>query len=527
MNNTLLEINKLLNSGQYYKALNLTNSILPKNPQNKTLIKFLAQIYFKLEDYYKAIDTLNSNYDNNKSDFDFNNNLGFYLIHVEKFQEALYYIDIAKKIKEDAPTPYQNEGECYIYLKNFNLAEKSIEQSISLYEEKNYQLQEYYSVLILRIQIFLAKNDRQGAIKFIKNYLNKNIIPELVLQLSEIDSSQITDDIINQINDKLNQIVYSSVMAKFYEVVPFYFALANYYENKKDHQKAEANYLQGNNEIFNIQRYNVIKNQKKIIEIIDVFKKNQNFNPPENENYQKQIFIVGMPRSGTSLLESIITANDYVFAAGELRSFDLLYDKYIANGDFDIEGSFNRIGKEYNAITNSMKGDYPAIVDKMPGNYHFMGFILKCLPGARVILLKRNLWDIAISLFKQRYASNIPYASSFFNIGVYMANFEAITSYWMKNKAISEKVLVVEYEELVSKSDQVTQEVYDYCKIHSSYNPDIREKHFAKTASINQVGKQINTSSIMKRDFISQKNEFLEAYESQKEFWKSKGIEIK
>ena len=61
-----------------------------------------------------------------------------------------------------------------------------------------------------------------------------------------------------------------------------------------------------------------------------------------------------MPRSGTSLLESIITANDYVFAAGELRSFDLLYDKYIANGDFDIEGSFNRIGKEYNAITNSM-----------------------------------------------------------------------------------------------------------------------------------------------------------------------------
>ena len=213
MNDSLQEINKLLNSGQFYKALNLTNSILPKYPQNKTLIKFLAQIYFKLDDYYKAIDTLSSNYDDNKSDFDFNNNLGFYLIHIEKYHEALKYIDIAKKIKEDAPTPYQNEGECYIYLKDFNLAEKSIEQSISLYEEKKRPYQEYYSVLILRIQIFLAKNDRSGAIKFIKKYLNKNIIPELVLQLSEIDSSQITDEIINQINDKLKQNVYSSIMA--------------------------------------------------------------------------------------------------------------------------------------------------------------------------------------------------------------------------------------------------------------------------------------------------------------------------
>tara|TARA_A100001015_G_scaffold305266_1_gene397729 strand:- start:197 stop:1780 length:1584 start_codon:yes stop_codon:yes gene_type:complete len=527
MNDSLQEINKLLNSGQFYKALNLTNSILPKYPQNKTLIKFLAQIYFKLDDYYKAIDTLSSNYDDNKSDFDFNNNLGFYLVHIEKYHEALKYIDIAKKIKKDAPTPYQNEGECYIYLKDFNLAEKSIEQSISLYEEKKRPYQEYYSVLILRIQIFLAKNDRSGAIKFIKKYLNKNIIPELVLQLSEIDSSQITDEIINQINDKLKQNVYSSIMAKFYEVVPYYFALANYYEYFKDHEKAEANYLQGNKEIFNIQRYNVIRNQKKIIEMIDVFEKNHNFNPPENENYQRRIFIVGMPRSGTSLLESIITANDYVFAAGELKSFDLLYDKYIATGDFNIDESFSHVGKEYNAITNSMKGDYPAIVDKMPGNYHFMGFILKCLPGAKIILLKRNHWDIAISLFKQRYASNIPYASSFFNIGVYIANFEAICSFWMKNRAISEKVLVIEYEELVTKSDQITQKVYDHCKIGSSYDPDVREKHFAKTASINQVGKKINTSSVMKKDFISQKNEFLEAYESQKEFWKLKGIEIR
>ena len=66
----------------------------------------------------------------------------------------------------------------------------------------------------------------------------------------------------------------------------------------------------------------------------------------------------------------------------------------------------------------------------MPENFVFIGFILAALPKSKIILLLRNPWDIAVSIYKQRYTKNITYASSFFNIAVYIANFEAMTTFW-------------------------------------------------------------------------------------------------
>ena len=109
----------------------------------------------------------------------------------------------------------------------------------------------------------------------------------------------------------------------------------------------------------------------------------------------------------------------------------------------------DKVGQAYLDIMNPIKGEFDYIVDKMPMNFTHIGFILKSLPSSSVFLMLRNPWDVAISLFKQRFVNNIPYASSFFNIGVYIANFEALTNFWLNHKNIKNKIYILRYEDLV------------------------------------------------------------------------------
>ena len=86
--------------------------------------------------------------------------------------------------------------------------------------------------------------------------------------------------------------------------------------------------------------------------------------------------------------------------------------------------------------------NYKLIIDKLPENFLFIGYLLKILPGSKIIRTFRNPWDVAISLYKQRYVTNIPYSASFFNIGVFMSNFEAINIFW-NNQIKSSKIFLI------------------------------------------------------------------------------------
>ena len=79
----------------------------------------------------------------------------------------------------------------------------------------------------------------------------------------------------------------------------------------------------------------------------------------------------------------------------------------------------------------------------MPENFLYLGIIIKTTSKSKVIRIFRDPWDTAISLYKQRYVLNIPYSVSFFNIGVFMSNFEAINIFW--NEQIDDKSNIIRY----------------------------------------------------------------------------------
>ena len=95
---------------------------------------------------------------------------------------------------------------------------------------------------------------------------------------------------------------------------------------------------------------------------------------------------------------------------------------------------------------------------------------MKLLPSAKIIRTFRNPWDVATSLYKQRYVTNIPYSASFFNLGVFMSNFEAVNLYW--NDVIQEKnnLLDIKYEDLINNTDFYQKKIYDFLNIKSDYD---------------------------------------------------------
>ena len=267
----------------------------------------------------------------------------------------------------------------------------------------------------------------------------------------------------------------------------------------------------------------MIKFQKSVLKIIENYEIVKNFNTKDSLKGKDNIFILGMPRSGTTLTESIITANTEVFGGGELMSFyDLTY-RLLINEKYDAS-DYEMVGDQYIERTKFLLSQQNKIADKLPNNYAFIGHIRKFLPEAKIVLVLRNPWDLAVSLYKQRYVTNISFSSSFFNLGVQMANFEAFILYWKKMGMLDENVMIINYEKLVRNFDDYQKRLYAFCEITSDYEPEKRESFFAKTASINQVQNKIHTESLKKDNFSDLKTEFQEAFFSQREFWKSKNI---
>ena len=138
-----------------------------------------------------------------------------------------------------------------------------------------------------------------------------------------------------------------------------------------------------------------------------------------------------MPRSGTTLVESIIASAPNVFSGGELTSFhDLVNFKFDDKADLEKNSD---PGEIYLRRIQFLREDYKYFIDKLPGNYHTVGFINQIFPKAKIIYLKRNPWDTAISIYKHFMFQTYLMHLHFFNIAITYSNHEEIMRFGKKN----------------------------------------------------------------------------------------------
>lgn len=224
---------------------------------------------------------------------------------------------------------------------------------------------------------------------------------------------------------------------------------------------------------------------------------------------EKPIFVMGMPRSGTTLVERILSNHSDVASCGELQDFGIAVKELSqtsSNKVLDVETllaaetiDFKALGKRYLERTLIKSGNEKHFVDKLPFNFFYIGLILRALPHAKIICLLRNPMDTCIGNYRQLFSFNSPYSSYSYDlkeIGYYYQQFYHLVHKWQQIAPANFKLL--NYETLVSEPESQIKKLTEFCGLDWQEQCLHAEKNTSpvSTASKVQVREPINTSSI-------------------------------
>lgn len=286
-------------------------------------------------------------------------------------------------------------------------------------------------------------------------------------------------------------------------------ALAKAFEAIKEYEKSFFYYKEGNR----LKRKSYFYHQADDFREFDL--RRQLFTPALLAEFKgaghpdkTPIFIVGMPRSGTTLLEQVFHAHRDVFGAGELGFMSQLvrsefkdmrtFEDKLKAGKVTNE-TFRGIGAAYLEKVRAIETDSPFITDKMPHNFLQVGFIKLALPNAKIIHSYRNPIDNAFAIFKQIFGNDgHQYGYDLVELGQYHNKYRELMAHW--NEIFPGQILENRYEDMVADLEKQTRTVLDFCGLE--WDPNCLNFHEAdraiRTASVTQVRQPIYTGSVEK-----------------------------
>jgi len=286
-----------------------------------------------------------------------------------------------------------------------------------------------------------------------------------------------------------------------------HFALGRAYEQRADYPGAFAHYATGNalrrkTSPFDIANFEA-KSRRVITCFDDVFfRQRKGIGCPDGS----PIFIVGLPRSGSTLVEQILASHSCVEGTMELpnilamvREFDHGNGRTDAYPESVPQAGGDRLAKlgaRYLAETRLIRSGRPRFVDKMPNNFSHVGLIHAILPNATIIDARRNPMDACFSTFKQHFAEGQSFSYDLDDLGRYYRSYLSLMDHW--EAVLPGKVLHLQYEELVRDPDTHIRRLLEHCGLpfeaaclnfHETRRP-------VRTASSEQVRQPMYASGI-------------------------------
>jgi tetratricopeptide (TPR) repeat protein len=293
------------------------------------------------------------------------------------------------------------------------------------------------------------------------------------------------------------------------------FALAKGFDNDGDHQQAFHWYQRGN-ELRPEIKYSPDKNREFCVKSIAEFDPDmlasQALPIPIGPT---PIFIVGMPRAGSTLIEQILASHSRIEGTMELmtlpnlertiriaggRKFSKNYPQSLRNFSQKELAAFGQAYLDETAIYRTSK---PFFIDKLPPNFERIGLIHKILPQAIVIDARRHPLDCGFSAYKQHFAGGHEYSYRLEHIGLYFNDYLKLMDHW--DSVLPGKVKLVQYEDMVRDTENTIRMILDHIGVdfEQSCLRFFENKRSVKTASSEQVRQPIYTKSIGRWQAVS------------------------
>lgn len=287
--------------------------------------------------------------------------------------------------------------------------------------------------------------------------------------------------------------------------IHYYFALGKAFDDTEQYALAFQAYAEGNRLHHAYKPWNKTKLCELIEQIPQVFGQSFFTSTTQTEETRCPIFIVGMPRAGTTLIEQILCSHEHIYGAGELSILDDVIQEacHAAGLPFSTwvtqltDKDFAALGKKYLDRTWKLAPDKAFIIDKMPGNCFYVGMIYRMLPTAKVIHAIRDPMDSCFSCFTHLFKSSMLFAYDLTTLGEYYLLYAQTMQYWRDNLP-SNYIFDLPYEQMVANHEKLSKQLVAY--IGLSWDPNClkfyKNDRPVRTASITQVRKPIYKTSV-------------------------------
>ena len=315
--------------------------------------------------------------------------------------------------------------------------------------------------------VYKTMGEIDNSISSYKNTIfQNNLSGEAYWSLANLKTYSFSDNEIRDMEETLNGDMTDIERSQMH------FALGKAYEVMKDYDKSFKNYFKGNKVKKGLIKYSsddTTQNTKKILEFFN--QENIKNLSKSSTNDQDPIFVLGMPRSGSTLVDQIISSHSKVDGTQELPNIIKIAAELNADEQSNYpevlkeldDMQLSDLGKNYILETAWARDRAPFFIDKMPNNFIHIGLIKTILPNAKIIDTRRDPMDTCFSCFKQFFARGQLFTYSLEDLGNYYSDYIRAMNHW--HNIYGKDILTVHYDNVINKTEETIRELIDYCNL--------------------------------------------------------------
>ena len=453
----------LLKDGQVDEGIEIFQDVLRKNPQSVNAMRFLAMAYFQEDERLDDAEALLRRVVEMAPDFVAAwVNLGMVLVERTKVMDAIDSFQQATRLAPDSAVAWGGLGNAYAVANCQDKGAEAYARAVQL-SPANPALQMGYA------HILKTLGDQEGSLKAYRAAIAaKPDFGEVYWSMANLKIFNFEEDEVAAMENQLEQedLTESSD-------IHFRFALGKACEDKNDYDRAWHYYHSGNQKQRMQVSHDAAEMQTRQNEIIEVFSREfleehagQGCEAPD------PILIVGLPRSGSTLVEQILASHSQVEGTSELPNLGRIANSV---GRYRMDKiqfpqsarelrkrDWRAYGKQYIDETQRQRElGRPFFTDKMPNNYPLVGFLHLILPNAKVINTRRHPYDSVLGAYKQLFGRGQNFTYDMYDLADYYNQYHKTVSHW--HDVLPGKVLDVHYEETVLAFEHQVRRILEHC----------------------------------------------------------------
>ena len=461
----LKSVSSFIYEGKYKKADHLCRDFLKNHPHHIEAMRLLAKIGKELHVYDDSEFLLESCLMFDKDNFDVALDYIDVLIKRQKYAKAL---EEAEKLYTKDKDNLRFMIAYAVTLQQTNKQEEALElyNKILNIDKKNPE------ILVSKGHLQKTFGDLKGSIdSYKKSYKIDQYYGDAYWSLANLKTYQFNDQEIIHL-EKMTQDEFINDNEKIY----MSFALGKAFEDRGEYDKSFRNYQNGNSLKKEFTKFDLklfdeeCKNQKEVC-TLDLFDSKADWGLETKE----PIFVLGLPRVGSTLIEQILASHSMVEATHELPNILALSHKLNLRKVQEKTSRYpeillslsapqlKMIGEQYIKDAEIFRTNKPFFIDKMPNNFRHIGLIKLILPNAKIIDIRRNSMSACFSCYKQLFAEGQEFTYDFGDLAGYYNNYVELMEHW--NQVLPNQILSIKYEDLVNDFENSVNKILNYCNL--------------------------------------------------------------